>query len=246
MSILYFPNRVFNGQAPAIDRVMAKRKPILVRTTANTAANAFSEVISANSDWHIDSIKLTFNNTVSRDYSVEILSGVKILKDLNDYLFIAHTRCGQVKIVLTPGFYTGAQMVTELQTQLNAAPSFVTLGLTFTVAYDDLTGLFTITPSFGNVRYVQLNPHMLLPDKDSIAGHLFGLTQNGTWASTIVSNTPVFGLNTFAAIIDEVNANNTEHYNDDPHTLSLDQALKIDSNVADTVITAEICYEELI
>jgi len=246
MSILYFPNRVFKGQAPAIDRVLAKRKPQLVRTTANTASNAFSQIISANSDWYVDSIKLTFGSSTLRNYSVAILSGIKVITNLNDYLFIAAQNCGQQKITLSPGFYNGTELATELQTQLNANAAFVTLGLTFTVAYNELTGLFTITPSWGNIQYVQQNVRMALPDKDSIAGHLFGLTQNSSWGATIVSNVPVWGLNSRAAIINETGSAALEHYHDDTHTLGLDQALKIDSSIASTTITTEVCYEELV
>lgn len=250
MSIKYFPDRVYNGQAPAIDRVMAKRKPQLVRITANTVSNAFSETISANTDWIMDSVKLTFTTASQKNYSVKILSGVKVITNMNDYLRISGINAlgfrGLQKITLSPGFYNGDDLATELETQLNANTEFISIGMTFTVAYDATTGLFTITPNAGQIQYIQRYAKFVPADKDSIAGHLFGLTQDSTMGATIVSDTPVFALDSVASIIDETTSVATSHYNDDIHTLSIDQAVQINSNVSPTVITAEICYEEII
>jgi hypothetical protein len=246
MSIIYFPNRTFKKNSPAIDRVMAQRSPQLIRGRTNVASNALSEVISCDTNWHLNAIKFTFSNVNSRSYSAKILGGVKVVQNLNDYLWFMMSGILWQKITLTPGFYTGTQLATELQTRLTANTAFTAAGKTFTVVYSDDTGLFTITPSSGTVRYIQTNTFRTISDKDSIAGHLFGLTQDTVFASSITSNTPVFGLNQEAWIIDEDDAVVTEHYNDDIHVLSMDQALHLTSNVANVSIDYEIQFEEIV
>ena len=246
MSIKYFPNRVYKAAAPAIDRVMAKRQPKLVRGHANVASTALDVVISSNGDWHVNAIKFTFNSSVSRRYTVSILGGVKVLQNLNDYLWFQTPDALWQKITLTPNFYTGTQLATELQTQLNANPAYVALNKTFTVAYDPATGLFVITPSAGTIRYIQQNNTQRLPDRDSIAGHLFGLTTDGSFAANVTSNTTVYGLNQEAAIIKETTVTVTQDYSDDIHILSLDQALHVVTNTATVEVDYEIEYEEIV
>lgn len=244
MSIKYFPNRVFKKSVPAIDRVMSKRHPKMVRGGANVASNALSTVISSDTDWQINSIELTFSNAVARNYSAKIMSGTKIVQNLNDYLWIQASGTFWQKITLDSGFYTGTQLASQLQTQLNANVDFTAQGLTFTVAYDPLTGLFTIA-SNGSIKYIQTNNAKQISERDSIAGHLFGLTANTTLASSIVSDTAMFGLNEEAWVIDETNSTVTSHLNTDVQALNIDQALHISVNVVNTVVNYAVNIEEL-
>lgn len=246
MSIIYFPNRVYKKNSPSIDKVMAQRSPHVIRGRANVASNALSEVISCETNWNLNAIKFTFSNANSRNYSAKILGGVKVVQNLNDYLWFMMSGILWQKITLTPGFYTGTQLATELQARLTANTAFTAAGKTFTVDYSSDTGLFTITPSSGTIKYLQTNTFRTISDRDSIAGHLFGLTQNTSFASSITSNTPVWGLNQEAWVIDEVDAIVTEHYNDDIHVLSMDQALYLTSNVANVSIDYEIQFEEIV
>lgn len=246
MSIKYFPNRIYKRNDAAIDRVLAKRRPQLIRGLANTYSNAMSVVVSANDDWQVDSMQFTFDSATPRTYSVKVISGVKVLTDLNDYLWFQTNTSLWQKITLSQGFYTGTQLATELQSKLNANAAFIALGITFSVAYDAITGLFTITPDSGTLRYLQTCRSQTLRYQDSIAGHLFGLTADTAFGSTVVSNTPVYGLDQQAWIIEEIGSIVTEHYNDDLHVLDLDQALLLESNVADLVVNYEVCYEEIV
>lgn len=247
MSIKYFPNRVFKKSVPAIDRVMAKREPILVRGHQDITSAGLDIVVSAQSNWQLNSIMLTFSNATTRDYSVSIMGGVNVLQDLNDYLWFQTPNSLWQQIFLTPGFYNGDELATELETQLNANNAFAnTLSLTFSVAYSNTSGTYTVTPSTGTVKYIQQNNAMRLPIRDSIAGHLFGLTADTGFVSSLVSDTKVYGLDQEAWVIKEAAANVASDFSDDLRILSLDQALHLVTNAAATAIDYEICYEEIV
>jgi hypothetical protein len=245
MAIKYFPNSNYR-RAAAIDRVMAKRTVRLVRGSANVASTALDAYISANSDWQINSIKFTFNNSSGRNYSADIASGLKVITGVNDTLWFQTTTTLWQRITLSEGFYTGTALATQLQTKLNANTVYAAAGLTFTVAYSTTTGLFTITPSSGTMRYLQLNTTQPLPIRDSTGGHLLGLNADTAFAATVVSDTAQYGLDNEAWVIDETGSTVTEHFNDDIHILSVDQALHLTTNVAPTIITYEVCYEEIV
>lgn len=254
MAIKYFPNSVHKKNPGAIDRVLAKRQVKTVRGYQNTTSTALNTYISANSDWQLDSIKFNFSNTSSRTYSAKIASGLKVVQDLNDSLwFHVIYPAGGIcplwqKIILSPGFYTGTTLATELQAKLNANATYLAASLTFTVAYDETTGLFTITPDTGGVsiKYLQTNTTQYLSNRDSMGGYLLGLTTTTDFAANVASDTAQYGLNTEAWIIDENDSMVTEHYNDDIHVLSIDQALHLASNVVSTEITYEVTYEEIV
>ena len=247
MAIVYYPNRVYKEIPPAIDRVRTMRDPMLIRGRSNVASTALDVVISPSTgNWNINSIKFTFDSATARDYSAKILGGRKVVTNLNDYLWFQHTNSLWQKITLSAGFYTGTELATELQTQLNANTEFTSLGITFTVAYDSATGLFTITPSSGELRYIDANNTQQLSDRQSIAGHLFGLTTDSAFGATVVSDTEVYGLGEEAAVIDASGSVVTEHYQDDLHVLNEDQALHLASSVAAVIINYEICYEDMV
>jgi hypothetical protein len=245
MSIKYFPNRVFKKSVPAIDRVMSKKYPKMARGCANVATNSLSAVISSDTDWQINSVQMTFSNAAPRDYSARIKSGIKIVSQLNDYLWFQSEGTFWQKIYLDSGFYTGTELASQLQTKLNANTAFNDNGITFTVAYDSLTGLFSIGSSSWLIKYIQTNNAKQISERDSIAGHLFGLTANTNLVSTIVSDTPMFGLNEESWIIDEEGSTVTEHLLTDIQVLSMDQALHVYTNVANIVVNYAVNFEEL-
>jgi hypothetical protein len=246
MSIEYFPNRVFKKTVPAIDRVMAERTPRLVRGYQDITSKALDVVISANSNWQINAIKFTFANATSRNYSATVMGGVKVVANLNDSLWFQSSNSLWQQINLTPDFYTGDNLAQELENQLNANTAFSDLGLSFTVSYDSTTGLFEIDVSGGTIRYIQQNNTQRLPTRDSTAGHLFGFTVTTGYDSTLVSDTPVFGLNQEAWIINEKASVVTQDYSDDIHILNIDEAIHLTTNTAATAVSYEIQYEEMV
>jgi hypothetical protein len=254
MAIIYYPNRVYKGKVPAIDRVMAKRNPKMLEFGQSIYANAMSERISFDFDWQMDSVSFSFNNAASKDYGFGITNGRKVVEHLNDYLWLQVTTSPPVKITLTPGFYTGSELATELQTRMNAATlldgsvnPFNTAAITFTVAYNTTTGLFTITPSSGNIRYLNVNTQQVLPHRDSIAGHLFGFYVDTACATSITSDTSIMGLDSNLAIVTTNGASDTSYYHDTTHIFNIDQAVYLSANSASNVFaSATMVYEEII
>jgi len=246
MAIIYYPNRIFKGKVPAIDREMAKRKPKKYDGQKDVTAEALDAIISSSTDWQVDSVLFQFSAAAPRDYSVKVLNGRRVVTDLNDYLWFEVQGQLWQRIILSDGFYTGTQLATELETQLNANAAFSAAGITFTVVYAPATGLFTVTPSSGTIRYLDVATSQTIRYRDSIAGHLFGFTTTGSFAATAVSDTPVYGLGTEAQFIDVTAGTALEHFHDDIHTLDVDQALHIEVGVAALTVNYSVVYEEIV
>ena len=247
MAIKYYPNRIQKMLVPAIDRVMAKRKAQLIRGSQDINATALDVVISANGDWQLNSIKFTFSAATARNFSAKILGGRRVVSNLNDYLWFQTPNTLPQQITLSTGFYTGTQLATELQTKMDANTAFSALGITFTVAYSATTGLFTITPSSSTLKYLNVNTLQTQRYRDSIAGHLFGLTESNTiYLAAVESFTTVFGLNQEAWIIDETASIVTENFFDDLKLLDIDQAVHIETNTANVIVDYEVNYEEVV
>jgi hypothetical protein len=245
MAIKYYPNRIQKQTPPAIDRVMAMRKPQLIRGSKDITESALDVVVSANRDWHLNSIKFTFSSGTSRDFSAKVMGGRKVVEDLNDSLWFQHSDTLPQNIIINSGFYTGTELATELETQLDSNVAFTALSVTFTVTYSATTGLFTITPSAGNIRYLNVNSMTVPRYQDSIAGHLFGLTANVAYGSPITSNETVYGLNNEAWIIDETESIVLENFFDDLKVLDIDQAIHLETSVAGVIVNYEVNYEEI-
>ncbi|MFA7219255.1 MAG: hypothetical protein WC119_01965 [Synergistaceae bacterium] len=245
MAIVYYPNRLQKKLGSAIDRVMAKRTTKLVQGSQDVTTEALNAVISAETDWQINNIAFAFSNATSRNYSAKVMNGRKVVDSLNDSLWFQHADSLPQEITLDSGFYTGTELAAELKTQLDANDAFTSLGVTFTVVYAEATGKFTITPSSGNIRYLNVNSMTVPRYKDSIAGHLFGLNADTEFASSITSDTDVFGLDSETWIIDETGSVVTEHFNDDDKVLNIDQAIHLASNTASVRIDYAVNYELL-
>lgn len=247
MAIIYYPTRVYKGKVPAIDRTMSIRKPISATSAANISSNAVSDVISNDENWQVDSIGWTFSNANPRTFNAYIMYGRHVVEHYNDYLWFQITGSIPQRIVLTPGYYTGTQLATQLQTQLNANAGFIALNVTFVVAYSVATGLYTITPSSGNIRYLNIDASSALPYRDSIAGHLFGLTVDTAFAGTVVSDTAVFGLDSEVAIVSQTGSDDLTYSHNEVHTMTIDQALHLTSNSgSDVTMTYVVNYETIV
>ena len=147
MSIKYYPNRIYKSRVPAIDRTMAKRNTKLVKGSQDITSAAIDETISVGGDWTVNSIAWEFSNATSRTFSALLKNGRGVVANLNDYLWIQIPTTLPQRIVLDADFYTGTELAAHLKTKLDANTAFAALGVTFTVAYVNSTGLFTITPS---------------------------------------------------------------------------------------------------
>ena len=248
MAIKYYPNRVYRAKVPAIDRVMAKREPVTAQGAQNVASTAVDVVISNDDNWMVSSVAWQFSNANPRNFGAAIMGGRKIVENLNDYLWFDTSVAGEQRIILTPGFYTGTELATHLRAMLNANTIYNALGLTFTVTYVPATGVYTIAPSAGTIRYLETNNARQLTLKDSIAGHLFGFTvTTPTAAASIMSDTNVYSLNTEVAFVTQTANANTVYYHIDIHIMTIDQALHLTSNSGpDVTLTYVVNYEELV
>lgn len=248
MAIKNYPNRIYSLVDPAIDRVMARRNPKSVSGRHDASATAMNVTISPDIkyDWQLDSIMITFSDATARDYAAIIQNGRKVVENYNDYLWVQITGTLPQQITLDADFYNGTQLAAELENKLDANSSFAAQGVTFTVAYSASTGKFTITPSSGQIRYLNINEAQTLRTRDSIAGHLFGLNATTSFGATVESDTEVYGLNKEASIINQTGATNTEHYHDTIHILTIDKALKLTSSKSNVVIDYTIEYEEIV
>ena len=254
MAIIYYPNRVYKGKVPAIDRVMAQRKLTSSSSASNLAANSISTTISSNVDWQVDSVSFNFNNVTAKSYSFSIADGRNIVQNLNDYLWFQITGSLPQIITLTPGFYSGTTLATELQTRLNAPTllngntnAFYLTGVIFSVSYDNILGVFVITPSVGQIRYLNVNTAQVLPLRDSIAGHVIGLTADSSFGANVTSDTSVPGLDSVLPVVSTVDVTTTTHYHDTVHTLSMDQAVVLAANSSSSVLASVMAvYEPLV
>jgi len=225
---------------------MAKRSPKTITKRQNIAATAIDYLCSSTKNWQLDSIAFTFSSATARNYSVKIKNGRNVLTDLNDYLWFAIDATGPEMITLNPGFYTGTQLAAELKARMDANTSFSAAGVTFAVTYNSTTGIYTITPSSGTIKYLNVNTAQTLQTRDSIAGHLFGMTADIGFAANVTSNEAVAGLDSEAAFITETADVVLDRYHDDVHTLTMDQAVHVQSNTANVIVDYSITYEELV
>ncbi len=245
MAIVYYPTRVYKKYKSPIDNLMEDEKIQIVSISKDLSGEALDEYVSANGDWQNLSVQFTFNNVVSKSYGALVANGRKVVADLNNYLWFQCTGTLWQRIVLDAGFYGGDEIALHLQTKLNANTAFTAVGLTFVVAYDSTSGLFTITPSSGQIKFIQSNYSQPLRYIDSIAGHLFGFTATTNFANSIQSDTPCYGLNDENYIINEIGSTATSHYHDDIHYLSVDQAIHIFANVSNCVSTSVVSFKNL-
>lgn len=245
MAIKYYPNRVFRALPTPVDAITKKDTVKHFKGVKDITSAGISDVVTPYKDWKIVGIKFTFDSGTARDYSASIIGGRSVIYNLNDFLWFQSSRTLPQKITLDEGFYTGDELATELKTQLDANTAFTDLGITFTVTYDDATGLYTIAPSSGTIKYLEENTAGTLPNRYSIAGHLFGFNADSSLAASIVSDTVVAGLNKETFIIDETAGTDTSHYNNDIHTLSLDEAIKVVTGTAGVVVDYSIDYQEV-
>ena len=253
MSIIYYPNRTFKrgDRVPAIDRIMAKKIPQTIRGTANIASNSLSQVISYDYDWQVDSISFLISNAASKDFGYAVMNGIRVVTNYNDALWFWVTTTNPQRIVLTDGFYTGTQLATQLRTQLNANTTYIATGITFTVTYNNTTGLFVITPitpAGQTIKYMQKNNNAGTNNYiDSIAGNLFGLTTDGAYAANVTSDTVVVGLDDEVNVVYNLASTLSSYYSDTTHPLSMDQALHLkSSNGVSSTIDWQVVTEQIV
>lgn len=245
MAIKYFPNRAQIASKHAIEQNIIHPKQVF-RVGGDITSAGLDEILSPiDGDWRVSSIAFSFGSATSRDYSLGIQNGRKVVSKYNDFLWIQTTNSLWQKITLDKGFYTGTELAAHLKTKLDENEQFDDLGVTFTVDYDNASGIFTITPSATQIKYIQEYKRLKVSDQNSIAGHLFGFNENTGFENEISSDTSVPGLDDLSYIIRQLGSTATSHYHDDIHELSIDHAVRISTSAAALDATVTIQYQEI-
>ena len=188
-------------------------------------------------------VQLAFGSTASKNYAISKALGRGIVKGLNDTLWFQPTAVTAQQITIPAGFYNGTALATAIQSQLNSNEIFEDVGATpFSVTYTSVTGLFAITPNSGTVQY--LNPNTTVPIfyQNSTLGPLIGFNTSQSYASSLSSTSPVFGLSTTVPILS--NNASTDQYivSTDELVLDIDQALQISVSAVATTLDYKIVY----
>jgi len=244
MAIKYFPNRSQIASKHAIERNRDYPKKMLHAGGDITSSGLDKTFSPENSDWIVYSVGFIFSDSSNKDYQYSIQNGRKVVEKYNDFLWIQTTNSLWQKITLDSGFYTGTELAAHLKTKLDANEEFSDLGITFTVTYNNVSGLYTITPSSTEIRYIQEYQGFKKSDQNSIAGHLFGLNSNTAFANSVSSDSSVPGLDNALEIINQTGSSATSHYNDDIKHLSIDQAVKITTGTSSLDATVTIQYSQ--
>jgi len=246
MSIIYYPNRTYKGKVPAIDREMAKRNPKITQGSQDLSSASLDVTISSEVDWQINSIGWSFSDTTNRDFSASVKQGRKVVENLNDSLWFHTPTTMPQNIHMDGGFYTGTELAAELQSKMDATPAYIADGVTFTVSYDSATGLFTVTPSKGTIKYLNVNTQQRFFTRDSIAGHLFGFNVDGSFDTSAISDTEVYGLDSEVYFVNQTSAGSLSYSHNEVHTLDIDQAIHLEASSGAVIVDYVVNYEDIV
>jgi hypothetical protein len=239
MAIVYYPSRPQRAKAPAIDYIMSEPETISTQDGFDLNSGELEEVVSYPGSWAVNTISLAFADAVSKDYTVAIINGRKVVDRENSYLWFTTNTSFPTKIELDEGFYSGTDLATELETKLDAAFS----PLTFTVDYNTTTAnVFTIVPSSGTIKYIDRNLQANA-DKQSIAGHLFGFTEDSSFSASLGSDTEVGALDQEITIASATGDSALSVINTTGYNLTIDQAIKIDITTCATTVDWTVTHE---
>ena len=244
MPILYYANSPIKRYPHVMEKLQRENRTFEATGSQDITSTPLSQIVwNPAPQWQINEISLVFSSSSNKNYSAALLQGRGILKGLNDSIWFKVNGAVAQKMVLTPGFYDGNTLSTELQTQLNANAAFTALSLTFSVSYTASTGLFSITPSSGNIQYVQENTGQLVY-RDSTAGIVFGFTVNSAASSPLTNDTPAFGLgNTVAIGLTATASANTSVFSNTVYPMDVDTALQLTTNTAAMNAQYHVVYQ---
>ncbi len=247
MPITYYADRVQKRAASPIELLQKDRKILSVEGGANLDDGDMNAVIWPGLPaWTLKQISLYFSESDPKTYSISKLVGRGIISGLNDKIWLKADGAPAQEIILSPGFYDNDsnKLVDELKTQLDSNAAFVELGMDpFTVTFTESTGLFEITPNAGTFQFLSRNNRKPAFHWDSTAGSVFGLTEDSTMGSSIISDSTsmAFG-NTFEIVSDSASAA-TNISLTDSICMSVDDALLVSAS-GDMIASYLASYKE--
>ena len=242
MAIVFFPEQIAKRAGHVAERMNTQRMVFTASNAQDISSTAIDDIISFNSDWQMNNITVSFSGATAHDFGVNLLTGRQVIAGYNNYLWLqqALPTTAPKLINLTPGFYTGSELATELETQLNATFT----GVTYAVSYADPA--FTITMSGSTqLRFVLRNTTQALRWRQSLAGHLFGFTTTSAYSATLTGDTAVPGLDASMPIIVQAGSTDLVYADTTQRALSLDNALEITTSTAAITAGYTLSYERI-
>jgi len=245
MPIINYPDAP-GGYVNRIDQASKSNRNRIAIGSADLTTDTLSlRVTNLWEAWRIKEIAFSFTNANARTFTISKVSGLGIITHRNDYFWLAHTDVVAQRIIITPGFYrTDASFTAEVKSQLDSNAAFAAAGITFTVAHDLDTRLFSITPSSGQVKYVYDNTSQSARTK-SIASPVLGFTADTVFGAAATGTVPV-DLDVEYVVDSNVGDTSTTYLFTDALEMDLDSELLITSNTGvGVIITAKVTYVEL-
>ena len=242
MAIVFFPEQIAKRSGHVAERNNVQRSVLTASNSKDITSAGIDDIIYFNSDWQMDNISFVFSAATARTFGVNLLNGRQVIAGYNNYLWFqkANTTTSPQLVTLTPGFYTGATLATELKTQLDATFT----GTTFTVSYT--SPAFTITMSGGaQLRFILRNTTQALRYRQSLAGHLFGFTITSDYAASLTGDVAVPGLNTSVPLVSLTGNTSLAYADSIQRALSLDNALEVTTGTAAITVGYTLAYERI-
>ena len=248
MPIIYYPQHSSMRDVQSLENISKSNGFIEFTGGGSISTSGISEVISYNKSWKLVSFGFFFSGTTSRDFSLKIKNGRNVVSGKNYIFWIQCKNPGTLwtKITLqSNGVRSGDELASDLEETLNSTTSLTEVGHSFSVSYNNSTGIFTITPASGEIAFFQESPCATDNSRMSTGGHLYGFTQNSSFASSITSDSAIKGLNDVADILSYSSSVVTSLYFDDGLSLSMDQGILISTNTAALNVTYKAIVQEI-
>lgn len=241
MAIIKYPSRPQRAKKPAIDYIMSSTEPFSSQGGFDLNSGALEETISFGGSWSLNIVSLSFADAVAKDYSISIINGRKVVYRENDYLWFITSTSYPTKIELDEGFYNGSDLALHLQDKLDAAFTPITFSVDYNVTAPNV---YTITPSSGTIKYIDRN-RQANSDMQSIAGHLFGFTEDSIFSASLASDTEVGALDQEIVVASATGDSALSVVDSTGYNMTIDQAIKIDVTTCATTVNWTVLYEAL-
>jgi len=245
MPIVNYPDTP-GGYENRIDRQQKGSKLLTVvdHVDLNVAALSLS-LYNLEESWKVREVAFAFSNANARTFTIKKKSGRGIVSLANSYFWLAQTSAVAQRIDLDEGFYdTATAFVAHVKAQLDANQAFSDAGVTFTVAHGAATKLISITPSSGQVKYVDNNTAAAARPK-SVASPVLGFTADQGFAASVTGDEPI-DIGTEYVIDSNVGDTSTSYIFTDELDMDIDTELLVESAAGPAVeVTVKVTYEIL-
>lgn len=247
MAIEFYPSSDIKRKKHVVDQLQEPSIFYNAFDSNNLNGTPVDAIVWFPGSWEIRRIALHYSTNAAKTYSVALVRGRGVVSGKNDMLFFKVDGYPPQEIILSQGFYTGAQLATHLKTKLDANSDFISAGAApFTVSYDSATGLFSISANGGMLLdYYYRASSLRRLENYSSAGKLFGLGQDSGKVATVQSSTPVKNI---GVEVDYVAATGSATQNvlaTDVLAMTSDDALAIHMGAVNAIGDYEVVFRVL-